>query len=123
MNSLLSFNFNLACMYYIHYLKWWLSLIYVGIGVVEAESGGDGVTLELEMQWDGNPKIVFDIETKLGVVLPVKVTYFCIIYYSSIINQSTSCKMKHTVVSLFIYAGRKYWIHWSFQIDLQATSQ
>lgn len=37
------------------------------------EDGGDGVTMELEMQWDGNPSIILDIKTLLGVALPVQV--------------------------------------------------
>ncbi|TYK31449.1 synaptotagmin-4-like [Cucumis melo var. makuwa] len=44
-----------------------------GIAVLEDESDTNGITLELEMQWDGNPNIVLDIKTKLGVSLPVQV--------------------------------------------------
>lgn len=34
--------------------------------------------MELEMQWDGNPNIVLDIRTRVGVGLPVQVTSdFC----------------------------------------------
>lgn len=29
--------------------------------------------MELEMNWDGNPSIVLDIKTRLGVALPVQV--------------------------------------------------
>lgn len=29
--------------------------------------------MELEMNWDGNPSIVIDIKTRLGVALPVQV--------------------------------------------------
>ncbi|KAJ1413167.1 Synaptotagmin-like mitochondrial-lipid-binding domain [Sesbania bispinosa] len=46
---------------------------FTGISIVEEDSGADGVTMELEMQWDGNPNIVLDIKTRLGVVLPVQV--------------------------------------------------
>ncbi|KAJ7957681.1 synaptotagmin-5-like [Quillaja saponaria] len=42
-------------------------------GVCILEDGGGGVTMELEMQWDGNPSIVLDIKTRLGVALPVQV--------------------------------------------------
>ncbi|KAI4344197.1 hypothetical protein L6164_011448 [Bauhinia variegata] len=42
-------------------------------GVTIVEDGGDGVTMELEMQWDGNPSIILDIKTLLGVGLPVQV--------------------------------------------------
>lgn len=31
--------------------------------------------MELEMQWDGNPKIVLDIKTLLGVALPIEVQF------------------------------------------------
>lgn len=35
--------------------------------------------MELEMQWDGNPNIVLDIKTYLGVGLPVQVsTILCL---------------------------------------------
>lgn len=37
------------------------------------EDGGSGVTMELEMQWDGNPSIILDIKTLIGVALPVQV--------------------------------------------------
>lgn len=37
------------------------------------EDGGSGVTMELEMQWDGNPSIILDIKTLVGVSLPVQV--------------------------------------------------
>ena len=41
--------------------------------MLEDELEPNGITLELEMQWDGNPNIVLDIKTKLGVSLPVQV--------------------------------------------------
>ncbi|KAK7388613.1 hypothetical protein VNO78_23435 [Psophocarpus tetragonolobus] len=44
---------------------------FTGVSIIE--DGGDGVTLELEMQWDGNPSIILDIKTLLGVALPVQV--------------------------------------------------
>lgn len=47
--------------------------MYLGVSIVEG--GGDSVTMELEMQWDGNPSIILDINTLLGVGLPVQVTY------------------------------------------------
>ncbi|XP_022137630.1 synaptotagmin-4-like [Momordica charantia] len=46
---------------------------FTGIAVLEDEAETDGITLELEMQWDGNPNIVLDIKTKVGVSLPVQV--------------------------------------------------
>ncbi|XP_038985513.1 synaptotagmin-5-like isoform X2 [Phoenix dactylifera] len=42
--------------------------------------------MELELQWDGNPNIVLDIQTKLGVALPIQVKnvgftgVFCLIF-------------------------------------------
>ncbi|KAL4571443.1 hypothetical protein LXL04_018202 [Taraxacum kok-saghyz] len=44
---------------------------FTGVCVIEDES--DGITLELEMNWDGNPSIVLDVKTRLGVGLPVQV--------------------------------------------------
>ncbi|XP_059635175.1 synaptotagmin-5-like [Cornus florida] len=44
---------------------------FTGISIIEDR--GDGITLELEMQWDGNPSIILDIVTRLGVGLPVQV--------------------------------------------------
>lgn len=29
--------------------------------------------MEMEMQWDGNPNIVLDINTRVGVALPIQV--------------------------------------------------
>lgn len=42
-------------------------------GVEIVEDGSEGITMELEMQWDGNPSIILDIKTYLGVALPVQV--------------------------------------------------
>ncbi|XP_054792574.1 synaptotagmin-4-like isoform X1 [Prosopis cineraria] len=46
---------------------------FTGIAILEEESGPDKVTMELEMKWDGNPNIVLDINTHIGVALPVQV--------------------------------------------------
>ncbi|RDY14295.1 Synaptotagmin-4, partial [Mucuna pruriens] len=46
---------------------------FTGVSIVEEDSGPHGVTMDLEMQWDGNPNIVIDIKTRVGVVLPVQV--------------------------------------------------
>ncbi|KAK3438136.1 hypothetical protein EUGRSUZ_C02757 [Eucalyptus grandis] len=46
---------------------------FTGIWIVDAESKGGQVTMELEMQWDGNPRIELDIRTRVGVGLPVEV--------------------------------------------------
>lgn len=29
--------------------------------------------MELELQWDGNPNIVLDVKTRVGVALPIQV--------------------------------------------------
>ncbi|CAI0444287.1 unnamed protein product [Linum tenue] len=42
------------------------------LGTVAPQFTG-GVTMELEMQWDGNPNIVLDINTRVGVALPIQV--------------------------------------------------
>ncbi|CAN6182676.1 unnamed protein product [Urochloa humidicola] len=42
-------------------------------GVEILESDGSSMTMELELQWDGNPNIVLDIQTTLGISLPVQV--------------------------------------------------
>ncbi|CAI0389047.1 unnamed protein product [Linum tenue] len=43
------------------------------LGTVAPQFTGCGVTMELEMNWDGNPNIVLDVKTRLGVSLPVQV--------------------------------------------------
>ncbi|KAK9141764.1 hypothetical protein Syun_011164 [Stephania yunnanensis] len=42
-------------------------------GVCIIEDGEPGVSMELDMQWDGNPSIILDINTRLGVALPIQV--------------------------------------------------
>ncbi|XP_010241602.1 PREDICTED: synaptotagmin-5-like [Nelumbo nucifera] len=44
---------------------------FTGVSIIE--DGSDGITMELELQWDGNPSIILDIKTLLGVALPVQV--------------------------------------------------
>ncbi|KAG9146234.1 hypothetical protein Leryth_007934 [Lithospermum erythrorhizon] len=44
---------------------------FTGVSIIEEAS--EGITMELEMQWDGNPSIILDIKTYLGVGLPVQV--------------------------------------------------
>lgn len=46
---------------------------FYSLGVSIVEDGGDGITMDLEMNWDGNPSIILDIKTRLGVALPVQV--------------------------------------------------
>jgi hypothetical protein len=47
-------------------------MIFSGVEILESDS--DAITMELAMQWDGNPNIVLDIQTTLGISLPVQVT-------------------------------------------------
>lgn len=44
---------------------------FTGVSVID--DGGGGITMELEMNWDGNPNIVLDIKTQVGIGLPVQV--------------------------------------------------
>lgn len=46
---------------------------FYSLGVSIVEDGGDGITMDLEMKWDGNPSIIIDVKTRLGVALPVQV--------------------------------------------------
>ncbi|KAE8056343.1 hypothetical protein FH972_013124 [Carpinus fangiana] len=46
---------------------------FTGVSIIESESDAQGVTMELEMQWDGNQNIKLDIKTRVGVSLPVQV--------------------------------------------------
>ncbi|XWS26199.1 hypothetical protein CRYUN_Cryun26dG0010500 [Craigia yunnanensis] len=46
---------------------------FTGVSIIESESGAGSITMELELQWDGNPNIVLNINTRLGVSLPVQV--------------------------------------------------
>ncbi|CAH1430527.1 unnamed protein product [Lactuca virosa] len=55
------------------------------IGVSTVEDGGEGITMELEMNWDGNPSIILDIKTRLGVGLPVQVKNIAFIRVSRLI--------------------------------------
>ncbi|KAJ4951037.1 hypothetical protein NE237_027869 [Protea cynaroides] len=44
---------------------------FTGVSIIE--DGSEGITMELELKWDGNPRIVLDIKTLLGVGLPVEI--------------------------------------------------
>ncbi|KAL8497823.1 hypothetical protein ACS0TY_021241 [Phlomoides rotata] len=44
---------------------------FTGVSIID--DGSEGITMELAMQWDGNPSIILDIKTYLGVALPVQV--------------------------------------------------
>ncbi|KAI3508621.1 hypothetical protein L1887_23630 [Cichorium endivia] len=45
-------------------------LCYLGVSIID--DGSEGITMEMEMNWDGNRSIILDIETRLGVGLPVQ---------------------------------------------------
>ena len=47
------------------------SMLFLGVSIIEDE--GSGITMELEMNWDGNPSIILGIKTRFGVSLPVQV--------------------------------------------------
>ncbi|KAM7459518.1 hypothetical protein LguiA_036512 [Lonicera macranthoides] len=44
---------------------------FTGVSIVEGDS--EAITMELELQWDGNPSIILDIVTRVGVRLPIQV--------------------------------------------------
>ncbi|XP_058203299.1 synaptotagmin-4-like isoform X1 [Rhododendron vialii] len=44
---------------------------FTGVSIIEGDA--KGITMELEMQWDGNPNIELDVKTKVGVGLPIQV--------------------------------------------------
>lgn len=46
-------------------------IISLGVSIIEGDKSG--ITMELEMQWDGNPSIILDIRTRVGVSLPIQV--------------------------------------------------
>lgn len=52
--------------------------------------------MELEMQWDGNPSIVLDIKTYLGVALPVQVNFY------SLSHRQTHTHT-HLLVCIFVF--------------------
>lgn len=44
---------------------------FTGVSIIEGDAGA--ITMELDMQWDGNPNIILDIRTRVGVGLPIQV--------------------------------------------------
>ncbi|ONK78935.1 uncharacterized protein A4U43_C01F1160 [Asparagus officinalis] len=46
---------------------------FTGVAIIDDDDDSSGITMELELQWDGNPNIVLSVETMLGVVLPIQV--------------------------------------------------
>ncbi|KAL6646514.1 hypothetical protein ACP70R_018122 [Stipagrostis hirtigluma subsp. patula] len=58
----------------LHFSKLTLGTVapqFTGVSILEGDSSA--ITMELELQWDGNPNIVLDIQTTLGISLPVQV--------------------------------------------------
>uniref|UniRef100_A0A0D3GYP4 Synaptotagmin-5 n=4 Tax=Oryza TaxID=4527 RepID=A0A0D3GYP4_9ORYZ len=58
----------------LHFSKLTLGTVapqFTGVSILDSDSSG--ITMELELQWDGNPNIVLDIQTTLGISLPVQV--------------------------------------------------
>lgn len=58
----------------LHFSKLTLGTVapqFTGVSIMDSDSSG--ITMELELQWDGNPNIVLDIQTTLGISLPVQV--------------------------------------------------
>ena len=55
--------------------------ILLGISLVESECGPGGITIEFEIQWDGDPDIVLDINTRVGLALPVQVMFDLMLVY------------------------------------------
>uniref|UniRef100_A0A0E0LTI9 Synaptotagmin n=1 Tax=Oryza punctata TaxID=4537 RepID=A0A0E0LTI9_ORYPU len=57
----------------LHFSKLTLGTVapqFTGVSILDNDSSG--ITMELELQWDGNPNIVLDIQTTLGISLPVQ---------------------------------------------------
>ena len=49
----------------------YLLILFLGVSIVEGDARA--ITMELELQWDGNPSIILDIVTRVGVRLPIQV--------------------------------------------------
>lgn len=93
--------------------------------------------MELEIQWDGNPSIILDIKTRVGVVLPVQVTFnICIFqcFLLCICIHDLNIFLQHSIIFIYrryeyflidpyvldcaTYIGKKRCSHWGFQVDL-----
>ncbi|KAK4345179.1 hypothetical protein RND71_035355 [Anisodus tanguticus] len=78
-------------------------------GVSILDSGPGEIVMELEMQWDGNPNIVLNIKTLVGVGLPVQE-----VMVSSRGNSLwQKCKVRLRTTD---HCGQEYWIHWVFRL-------
>lgn len=60
--------------------------------------------MELDMQWDGNPDIVLEIKTRVGVALPIQVRCVCEKNVVFLNSQLCFCGA----------AGEEHWIYWCF---------
>ena len=48
-------------------------LIFLGVSIIEGDA--KGITMELEMECDGNPSIILDVKTRVGIGLPIQVLF------------------------------------------------
>lgn len=86
----------------------------LGVSIMDCTDDNPGeVIMELDLQWDGNPNIVLDIKTKVGVSIPVQV--FC-----NLICVRAGMQLYYFLMH-FLIIGEKYWIYWSFQVNVQTT--
>lgn len=94
-----------------------------GVSIVESESGADGITVELEMQWDGNPNIVLDIRTRVGVGLPIQVKKYFLHCFSASKTRAITGFVHNSwlVYCIMENLGEEHWIHRGFQVNLQAS--
>lgn len=52
----------------------------LGVSIIDGDK--NGITMELDMQWDGNPNIVLGVKTLVGVSLPIQVQDMCLMLLS-----------------------------------------
>ncbi|KAL0447312.1 UNVERIFIED_CONTAM: Synaptotagmin-4 [Sesamum latifolium] len=58
----------------LHFSKLTLGTVapqFTGVSILEGAP--DEIIMELELQWDGNPKFILDIKTRVGVALPIQI--------------------------------------------------
>ncbi|CAI9283109.1 unnamed protein product [Lactuca saligna] len=58
---------------YFSFSMFTLSTKFIGVSI--NEDGGEGITMKIEMNWDGIPSILLDIKTRLGVGLPIQINH------------------------------------------------
>lgn len=67
-----------------------------GVAIID---GGIGETvMELELQWDGNPSIIIDIETRVGVKLPIQVLFILCVNWIYFIHDQTNRKLLINII-------------------------